>query len=163
MFRFVARELLGMSTTGPSLASAAGHFSGNIFIFWMFVVEMALPYFSDNVDTDIIPRNQRINNMDSFFFRRSLQNNTSAKYICRRRSDCDINCKTRRNCQYCRLDSEFLSILSHVIICNLFLQIYEMPVDRDESKLCVDRGGKEEEVSQGRKGKERKKEPRSER
>lgn len=36
------------------------------------------------------------------FFRRSLQNNTSAKYICRRRSDCDINCKTRRNCQYCR-------------------------------------------------------------
>jgi len=36
------------------------------------------------------------------FFRRSLQNNTSAKYLCRRRSDCDINCKTRRNCQYCR-------------------------------------------------------------
>jgi len=36
------------------------------------------------------------------FFRRSLQNKTAAKYICRRKSTCDINVKTRKNCQYCR-------------------------------------------------------------
>jgi len=36
------------------------------------------------------------------FFRRSLQNKTAAKYICRRKSTCEINVKTRKNCQYCR-------------------------------------------------------------
>jgi len=36
------------------------------------------------------------------FFRRSLQKNTAAKYVCRRQSACEINCKTRKNCQYCR-------------------------------------------------------------
>lgn len=36
------------------------------------------------------------------FFRRSLQNKTAAKYICRRKSTCDINVNTRKNCQYCR-------------------------------------------------------------
>jgi len=36
------------------------------------------------------------------FFRRSLQNNTAAKYVCMRQSVCEMNIKTRKNCQYCR-------------------------------------------------------------
>jgi len=36
------------------------------------------------------------------FFRRSIQNETSETYVCRRNKDCQINIKTRRNCQYCR-------------------------------------------------------------
>eukprot|EP00091_Calanus_sinicus_P018813 TRINITY_DN4422_c0_g1_i3.p1 TRINITY_DN4422_c0_g1~~TRINITY_DN4422_c0_g1_i3.p1 ORF type:complete len:118 (-),score=16.54 TRINITY_DN4422_c0_g1_i3:13-366(-) len=36
------------------------------------------------------------------FFRRSLQSNTSAKYRCMRQSMCEMNIKTRKNCQYCR-------------------------------------------------------------
>ena len=98
------------------------------------------------------------NNMHSFFCRRSLQNNTSAKYLCRRRSDCDINCKTRRNCQYCRSGASMLVLDT---MCNSLLQIYEMSVHRNEPKLRVDRRRKEEEVSQRRQVEEREKEPRS--
>eukprot|EP00092_Neocalanus_flemingeri_P038652 GFUD01042082.1.p1 GENE.GFUD01042082.1~~GFUD01042082.1.p1 ORF type:complete len:642 (+),score=140.44 GFUD01042082.1:118-2043(+) len=36
------------------------------------------------------------------FFRRSLQNKTAAKYVCRRHSMCEMKIKTRKNCQYCR-------------------------------------------------------------
>eukprot|EP00092_Neocalanus_flemingeri_P045881 GFUD01051470.1.p1 GENE.GFUD01051470.1~~GFUD01051470.1.p1 ORF type:complete len:682 (-),score=136.96 GFUD01051470.1:677-2722(-) len=36
------------------------------------------------------------------FFRRSLQNKTAAKYVCMRHSMCEMNIKTRKNCQYCR-------------------------------------------------------------
>lgn len=38
------------------------------------------------------------------FFRRSIQNNTALAYVCRRKKDCQINLKTRRNCQYCRYE-----------------------------------------------------------
>lgn len=38
------------------------------------------------------------------FFRRSIQNNTAMAYVCRRKKDCQINLKTRRNCQYCRYE-----------------------------------------------------------
>jgi len=36
------------------------------------------------------------------FFRRSIQNKTAATYVCRRSKNCEINLKTRKNCQYCR-------------------------------------------------------------
>lgn len=36
------------------------------------------------------------------FFRRSIQNKTAASYACRRNRSCEINIKTRKNCQYCR-------------------------------------------------------------
>lgn len=36
------------------------------------------------------------------FFRRSIQNKTANTYICRRSKECQINLKTRKNCQYCR-------------------------------------------------------------
>jgi len=36
------------------------------------------------------------------FFRRSIQNKTAATYACRRNKTCEINLKTRKNCQYCR-------------------------------------------------------------
>jgi len=36
------------------------------------------------------------------FFRRSIQNKTASTYACRRNKDCEINLKTRKNCQYCR-------------------------------------------------------------
>ena len=38
------------------------------------------------------------------FFRRSIQNNTAGSYQCRRSSNCTINVKTRRNCQWCRYE-----------------------------------------------------------
>jgi len=36
------------------------------------------------------------------FFRRSIQNRTAATYACRRNQSCEINLKTRKNCQFCR-------------------------------------------------------------
>eukprot|EP00090_Calanus_glacialis_P025704 TRINITY_DN4030_c0_g1_i1.p1 TRINITY_DN4030_c0_g1~~TRINITY_DN4030_c0_g1_i1.p1 ORF type:complete len:800 (+),score=137.49 TRINITY_DN4030_c0_g1_i1:357-2756(+) len=36
------------------------------------------------------------------FFRRSIQNKTAATYVCRRSKNCEINLKTRKNCQFCR-------------------------------------------------------------
>jgi len=36
------------------------------------------------------------------FFRRSIQNKTAATYVCRRNKECEINLKTRKNCQFCR-------------------------------------------------------------
>jgi len=36
------------------------------------------------------------------FFRRSIQNKTASTYVCRRAKSCDINLKTRKNCQFCR-------------------------------------------------------------
>ena len=36
------------------------------------------------------------------FFRRSIQNKTAATYVCRRSKTCEINLRTRKNCQYCR-------------------------------------------------------------
>lgn len=36
------------------------------------------------------------------FFRRSIQNKTAATYVCRRSKACEINLKTRKNCQFCR-------------------------------------------------------------
>jgi len=36
------------------------------------------------------------------FFRRSIQNKTAATYVCRRSKSCEINLKTRKNCQFCR-------------------------------------------------------------
>merc|ERR1719270_1932811 len=36
------------------------------------------------------------------FFRRSIQNKTSSTYVCRRAKSCEINLKTRKNCQFCR-------------------------------------------------------------
>jgi len=36
------------------------------------------------------------------FFRRSIQNKTAAAYACRRNKMCEINLKTRKNCQFCR-------------------------------------------------------------
>jgi len=38
------------------------------------------------------------------FFRRSIQNKTANTYVCRRNKDCQINLKTRKNCQYCRYE-----------------------------------------------------------
>eukprot|EP00092_Neocalanus_flemingeri_P027056 GFUD01029342.1.p1 GENE.GFUD01029342.1~~GFUD01029342.1.p1 ORF type:complete len:735 (-),score=169.50 GFUD01029342.1:1651-3855(-) len=38
------------------------------------------------------------------FFRRSIQNRTANTYICRRTKDCQINLKTRKNCQFCRYE-----------------------------------------------------------
>ena len=35
-------------------------------------------------------------------FRRSIQNKTASTYVCRRAKSCDINLKTRKNCQFCR-------------------------------------------------------------
>merc|ERR1719347_992584 len=37
------------------------------------------------------------------FFRRSIQNKTANTYVCRRNKDCQINLKTRKNCQFCRI------------------------------------------------------------
>ena len=34
--------------------------------------------------------------------RRSIQNKTASTYVCRRAKSCDINLKTRKNCQFCR-------------------------------------------------------------
>lgn len=36
------------------------------------------------------------------FFRRSIQNKTAATYVCRRSKNCEINLRTRKNCQFCR-------------------------------------------------------------
>jgi hypothetical protein len=36
------------------------------------------------------------------FFRRSIQNKTADNYVCRRTGTCEINLKTRKNCQFCR-------------------------------------------------------------
>jgi len=36
------------------------------------------------------------------FFRRSIQNKTASTYVCRRSKTCEINLRTRKNCQYCR-------------------------------------------------------------
>merc|ERR1719422_1723357 len=36
------------------------------------------------------------------FFRRSIQNKTAATYVCRRSRNCEINLRTRKNCQFCR-------------------------------------------------------------
>jgi len=36
------------------------------------------------------------------FFRRSIQNKTASTYVCRRAKTCEINLKTRKNCQFCR-------------------------------------------------------------
>jgi len=36
------------------------------------------------------------------FFRRSIQNKTASTYVCRRSKSCEINLKTRKNCQFCR-------------------------------------------------------------
>jgi len=38
------------------------------------------------------------------FFRRSIQNKTANTYVCRRNKDCQINLKTRKNCQFCRYE-----------------------------------------------------------
>jgi len=38
------------------------------------------------------------------FFRRSIQNRTANTYVCRRTKDCQINLKTRKNCQFCRYE-----------------------------------------------------------
>jgi len=38
------------------------------------------------------------------FFRRSIQNKTANTYVCRRTKDCQINLKTRKNCQFCRYE-----------------------------------------------------------
>lgn len=38
------------------------------------------------------------------FFRRSIQNRTANTYVCRRTRDCQINLKTRKNCQFCRYE-----------------------------------------------------------
>ena len=34
--------------------------------------------------------------------RRSIQNKTASTYVCRRAKNCEINLKTRKNCQFCR-------------------------------------------------------------
>jgi len=39
------------------------------------------------------------------FFRRSIQNKTAATYVCRRARNCEINLRTRRNCQFCRYNA----------------------------------------------------------
>lgn len=38
------------------------------------------------------------------FFRRSIRNNASNKYTCRRQGKCEINKKTRKSCQKCRFE-----------------------------------------------------------
>jgi len=38
------------------------------------------------------------------FFRRSIQNQSTKQYICRKGGNCVINLKTRKNCQKCRFD-----------------------------------------------------------
>lgn len=38
------------------------------------------------------------------FFRRSIQNQSTKQYICRKGGSCVINLKTRKNCQKCRFD-----------------------------------------------------------
>ena len=38
------------------------------------------------------------------FFRRSIQNQSTKQYICRKGGNCSINLKTRKNCQKCRFD-----------------------------------------------------------
>ena len=38
------------------------------------------------------------------FFRRSIQNQSTKQYICRKGGNCMINLKTRKNCQKCRFD-----------------------------------------------------------